>query len=152
MHLELKNLGGIFHQLLENATLLQTTMFMCLDCIVVQSDCLAKTTHCIITSTLWPVAGQSSPGRRGTVHLHAFCLHALVGRHVDRPDRRIWHLYSPGSRAMINKIMSRSTVHNLILSNGKKSPPTYANAVFAAPVGRDAADTPRSSELEKSEW
>lgn len=48
--------------------------------------------------------------------------------------------------------MSRSTVRYLILSNGKKSPPTYVNAVFAAPVGRDATDKPRSSELEKSEW
>lgn len=48
--------------------------------------------------------------------------------------------------------MSRSTVRYLILSNGKKSPPTYANAVFAAPVGRDTADKPRSSELERSEW
>lgn len=48
--------------------------------------------------------------------------------------------------------MSRSTVRYLILSNGKKSPPTYANAVFAAPVGRDTACVPRSSELEKSEW
>lgn len=48
--------------------------------------------------------------------------------------------------------MSRSTVHYLILSNGKKSPPTYANAVFAAPVGRDTADVPRNLELEKSEW
>lgn len=47
--------------------------------------------------------------------------------------------------------MSRSTVRYLILSNGKKSPPTYANAVFAAPVGRDTADVPRSPELEKSE-
>lgn len=48
--------------------------------------------------------------------------------------------------------MSRSTVRYLILSNGKKkSPPTYANAVFAAPIGRDTA-MPRSTELEKSEW
>lgn len=48
--------------------------------------------------------------------------------------------------------MSRSTVRYLILSNGEKSPPTYANAVFAAPVGKDTADMPRGSELEKSEW
>lgn len=51
--------------------------------------------------------------------------------------------------------MSRSTVCYLILSNGekkkKKAPPTYANAVFAAPIGRDTA-VPRSTELEKSEW
>lgn len=48
--------------------------------------------------------------------------------------------------------MSWSTVRYLILSNGKKSPPTYANTVFAAPVGRHTASMPRSSELEKSEW
>lgn len=81
--------------------------------------------------------------------LHSSC---SAGRHVDSPDRRIWHLYSPRSPAIINRIMSRSTVRYLILSNGQKSPPTYANAVFAAPVGRDTADMPRSSELEKSEW
>lgn len=75
-----------------------------------------------------------------------------VGRPLDSSDKRIWHLYSPESPAIINKIMSRSTVRYLILSNGKKSPPTYANAVFAAPVGRDTTCVPRSSELEKSEW
>lgn len=62
-----------------------------------------------------------------------------AGRHVDSPDRMIWHLYSPRSQAIINRIMSRSSVRYLILSNAKKSPPTYANAVFAAPVGRDTA-------------
>lgn len=30
--------------------------------------------------------------------------------------------------------------------------PRYANTVFAAPVGTDGKDVPRSSELEKSEW
>lgn len=45
--------------------------------------------------------------------------------------------------------MSRLSVRYLILSNGKKSPPTYANAVFAAPVGGDTAGMPRRSELEK---
>lgn len=32
-----------------------------LDRTIVQSDCLAETTHCIITFTLWPVAGRPSP-------------------------------------------------------------------------------------------
>lgn len=122
-----------------------------LDHTIVQSDCLAETTHCIITFTLWPVAGQCSPSQPSIPppRLHSSC---SAGRHVDSPDRRIWHLYSPRSPAIINRIMSRSTVRYLILSNGQKSPPTYANAVFAAPVGRDTADVPRSSELEKSEW
>lgn len=38
---------------------------------------------------------------------------------------------APQSQAIINRIMSRSAVRYLILSNGKKSPPMYANAVFA---------------------
>lgn len=71
---------------------------------------------------------------------------SFVGKHAEI---RTWHLHSPRSLAIINKIMSRLSVRYLILSNGKKSPPTYANAVFAAPVGRDTAGMPRRSELEK---
>lgn len=120
---------------------------------IVQSDCLAQTTYCIITFTLWLVAGQSSPMPGLHIPPPRLLSSCSAGRHVDSPDRRIWHSYRPRSQAIINRIMSRSTVRYLILSNGKKkkSPPTYANAVFAAPIGRDTA-VPRSTELEKSEW
>lgn len=48
-----------------------------LDGTVARSDCLAKTTNCIITCILWPVAGQSSPKHCCIFHLHAFCLYPL---------------------------------------------------------------------------
>lgn len=90
---------------------------------IVQSDCLAQTTYCIITFTLWLVAGQSSPMPGLHIPPPRLLSSCSAGRHVDSPDRRIWHSYRPRSQAIINRIMSRSTVRYLILSNGKKKNP-----------------------------
>lgn len=110
-----------------------------------QSDFLAQW---IIAFTLRLVEGQSSSSCGWIVHLQAFTLHALWA------DMQISQIKGydifPANSSHYKKELCHGQLCYLILSNGKNSPPTYANAVFAVPTGRDTV-LPRSTELEKSE-